>query len=174
MTGRDPASLAQFARQALERGEEAEAAPLLAEAAALARDNPLLGDWSAALYCARHRYEEALEAFARATALAPGDLRLAYARAMATLEAGRDALPLFEAAARIDSFNGDVMLGTAAAHFAAGNGAQGIADLDSVLERSPVWIEGHRGLARLRCLMGDSAGMRGTLDRALASHPGEL
>ena len=173
MTGQDPAALAQFAKQAMERGEEAEAVPALA-AAALAQNDALLWHWTALLYRALERHEEALDAFARAAALAPRDLTLAYGRAMTALEAGLDALPLFEAASRIDSFNSEVMLGTAAARFAAGDGARGIAELDRVLMTSPTWIAGHQGLARLRCLMGDGEGARASLDRALATHPREF
>jgi len=57
VTGQDPAALAQLARQAIEKGEEAAAAPVLAEAAALARDNPQLWQWTALLYRALDRHE---------------------------------------------------------------------------------------------------------------------
>ena len=174
MTAQDPAALAQFAQRALEKGEEAEAAPLLAAAAALAKDDALLWQWTALLNRALDRHEAALDAFARAAALAPRDISIAYGRALTMAEAGGDALPLYEAAARIDPNNSDVIVETASARFAAGEGARGMADLERVLARNPTWIAGHQGLAKLRCMMGEPAAARTSLDRALALHPREF
>lgn len=158
----------------MQAGEEAAALPVLASAAAAARDDPLLWHWTAILARALDRMEETLDAFARAAALDPGNLQLAFERATAAHEAGLDALPLFEAAAQIDANNSAVTLGMAAARFSAGDGARGIADLEAVLDRSPGWIAGHQGLARLCCLMGDAAAARRSFDRALTAHPREL
>ncbi|MES2444977.1 MAG: hypothetical protein V4574_19300, partial [Pseudomonadota bacterium] len=170
----DSAALGQLARQALERGDEAAAAPVLAAAAGRAGDDAQLWQWSALLHRALHQHAVALHAFVKAAALAPGDGSIAYGRALAALEAGLDAVPLFEAAARVLPNNGDVMLGLAAARFAAGDGARGIADLDAVLAGSPGWIAGHHGLARLRCLMGERDAATASLDRALAAWPGDF
>lgn len=171
MTGPDRAALAQFARQAIERGEEEDAAPVLAAAAARVQNDAVLWQWTAVLHRALDRHAEALDAYARAAALAPHDLSIAYGRALTLSEAGGDALPLYEAAARIDSLSSDVLLETASARFARGDGARGAADLERVLAGNPLWIAGHHGLARLRCLMGDPAGARASLDRALSAHP---
>ncbi|MCW3846961.1 putative 2OG-Fe(II) oxygenase [Sphingomonas sp. LB-2] len=174
MTGLDPAALAQLARQSIETGDEEQAAPVLAAAAARAQSNAILWQWTAVLHRALDRHAEALEAYAHAAALAPRDLSIAFGRALTQSEAGGDALPLFEAAARIDSHSSDVILGIASSRFALGEDTRGAADLEAVLTENPGWIAGHQGLARLRYMMGDRAGARASLDRALAAHPREF
>lgn len=158
----------------MENGTEDEAAPVLARAAADTGTNATLWQWAAILNRAIGQHAEALDAYARAAALAPTDLSIAYGRALALSEAGGDALPLYEAAARIDSLSSDVILGAAGARFAAGDGARGLADLERVLAENPGWIAGHQGFARLSAMMGDPEGGRATLDRAIAAHPREL
>lgn len=169
--GDDTAALFALARRALAEGSEAEAAPVLAAAAARAGSDAQLWYHSAQLERAQDEHEAALAAFASAAALAPGDALTAYWRAYATLEAGLDAVALFEQAERLAPRNADVMLGMAAARFAVGDGARGVSDLAAMLAVSPGWIAGHHGLARLRCLMGEPQAARASYDRAIAAYP---
>jgi tetratricopeptide (TPR) repeat protein len=167
----DAAALALLASRALAEGEEMGALALVAAGAGRAGSDARLWQWTALLHRALDRHAEALAAFAKAAALAPGDASIASGRAYAAIEAGLDAVELFERARSLNPANGEVLLGLAAARFAIGEGARGIAELDAVLARSPGWIAGHAGLARLRCLMGDPANATASLERALAAWP---
>lgn len=168
MTG-DPAALERLARQALEQGGEEEAVTLLRAGAERAGDNPRLWHWTALLDRALDQHESALAALARAAALAPHDPAVAHCRALVTLEAGLDAVALFEAADRLNPGNSELMLQMAAARYAVGEGAQGVRDLDAMLAAAPGWVDGHHGLARLRCLMGEPQAARLSYDRAIAA-----
>lgn len=173
-TPADRAALVQLAQDAVQHGDEAEAAPVLAAAAEAAGDDAQLWRWSAVLHRSIDQHDAALHAMARAAALLPGDVRLAYNRAMTALEAGLDAVPLFKAAARIAPQNGEVLLGLASARFAAGDGTRAIADLDATLKTSPGWAAGHQLLTQLRYLAGDRDGANASIERALAAYPGDF
>ncbi|MCW3846266.1 putative 2OG-Fe(II) oxygenase [Sphingomonas sp. LB-2] len=166
--------LAVLARQALERGEEAEAAPVLAEAAARARTDARLWQWSGSLHRALDEYALALAAFAKAAALAPDDPSIAFGRALVAFEAGLDAVALFEAADRLVPRNSEVLQCMAAARVAAGDGARAIADLDAVLVESPGWLHGHHALARIRSMMGQRDAATASIERALAARPRDV
>lgn len=167
------AALAALARAAIEAGEEDAALPMLAGGAERAGSDARLWQWTALLYRALHRHGEALPAFALAAALAPGDGSIAFGHAYATLEAGLDAVEQFETAQRLDPANGEVLLGLAAARYAVGDGARGLAELDAVLAQHPGWIAGHSGYAQLSCLLGAADTATATLERALVSHSGD-
>ena len=167
----DSIGLQRYAKAATEQGNEAEAAPVLAAAAARFASDPLLWQWTALLHRALDQHGEALAAAETAARLAPQDARIAHGRAHIALEAGRDARDVFEAAARLDPANGDVLLGLAAARLAAGEGARGVADLDALLAANPLWIDGHNRLAQLRCVTGDRAAATASFERALAVYP---
>lgn len=170
----DSIGLQRWALAAQERGDEAEAAPVLAAAAARARNDPLLWQWTALLNRAIDRHDEALAAADRAAALAPQHPRIAHGRAHIALEAGRDAAGLFETAVRLDPGNGEIVLGYAAARLASGDGAQGVADLDTLMANNPLWIDGHLRLAQLHCVMGQPELATASFERALKVHPREF
>jgi tetratricopeptide (TPR) repeat protein len=111
----------------------------------------------------------ALDAFARAAALAPADPLLAHSHARAALEAGHAATALFEKAVRLAPADGSVHQGRAAAQLAEGNAGRAIADLEALVRENPLWIDGHRTLARLRGQEGEDPAA--ALDRALARLP---
>lgn len=92
----------------------------------------------------------ALDAFGRAARLAPGDALIAHSHARAALEAGRPATALFDRAMQLAPANGSVILGRTAALVADGAAPRAIADLQAILRRNPLWMEGQRTLARLR------------------------
>ncbi|SNT17471.1 putative 2OG-Fe(II) oxygenase [Sphingopyxis indica] len=102
----------------------------------------------------------ALDAFGRAARLAPADALIAHSHARAALEAGRPAVALFDRAARLAPADGSVLMGRAAAQVAEGLADQAIADLDAVVQKNPLWMDGQRALARLRGQQGlDPAGV---------------
>ena len=90
-----------------------------------------------------------------------------------TLEAGLDAVPLFERAGRLDPASGAVLLGLIAAKLAAGRGVEAEAQLDAVLERSPLWIDGHAQLAQLRAMLGKRDQAQSSIERAITAQPSE-
>ncbi|QNA85642.1 hypothetical protein G4G27_17860 [Sphingomonas sp. So64.6b] len=167
----NPNALAQCALQALDDGNEAELLPALAAAAERVRDNALLWQCTGLLYRGLDQHGEAAIAFDRAARLAPADAKIAQGRAQVALEAGLDAVALFDRARMLNPDNGGVHLGMAAARFAGGDGVRAIAELDSLLASSPAWVEGHATLARLRTMMGECATATASFERALTDHP---
>ena len=93
--------------------------------------------------------------------------------ARVTLEAGLDAVALFERAGRLDPTSGAVLLGLIAAKLAAGRGLEAEAQLDAVLERSPLWIDGHAQLAQLRAMLGKRDQAQSSIERAITAQPNE-
>ncbi|MCW3846270.1 putative 2OG-Fe(II) oxygenase [Sphingomonas sp. LB-2] len=167
----DSVGLQRWALAAQQQGDEAEAAPVLAAAAARFRTDPLLWQWSALLHRALDRNAEALAAAETAARLAPGHPRIAQGLAHIRLEAGKDAVSAFEAAARLEPANGEILLGLAAARLAVGEGARAVADLDALLAANPLWVDGHSRLAQLRCVTGNAGAATASFERALAAFP---
>ena len=89
----DPAALEDLARNALETGEE-EAALDMLERAAVEHGSARLWQWVGLLQRSLDRHEAAIDAFARAARLAPGDAGIAHGHAHVTLEAGLPAVSL--------------------------------------------------------------------------------
>ena len=118
----DPDALAELAKKALAGGTEDEAAPVLERAAREAATNARLWQWAGLLRRALDEHEQALSSFAEAARLAPDDASIAHGRARVALEAGLDARQLYDRALKLGPA-GDVLLGRAAARFAAGEGA---------------------------------------------------
>ena len=142
-----------LARHALDEGEEEAALPWVASAATqygMAR----LWQWTGLLHRALDAHQAAFDAFGEATRLAPADVGIAHGRARVALEAGLDAVALFETAERLGPPNGDILIGLAAARWAAGRGEEAEAALDAIIAQVPLWIQGHNQLAQLRALMG--------------------
>ena len=165
--------LGELASIALDAGEE-EAVLLLVAAAAGRSGSARLWQWTALLHRALDEHDAALEAFGTAARLAPGDAGIAHGRARVAYEAGLDAVGLFEAAERTGPPNGDVLIGLAAARWAAGRGDEAEAALDAILAEVPLWLAGHAQLAQLRALMGRAGEATGSFERALAQEPASL
>lgn len=167
----DPDALTELAEKALAEGQE-EAALAELRPAAERIGHARLWQWVALLYRSLDEHEQSLAAFAHASRLAPSDASIAHGLARVRLEAGLDARREFDAALKLQP-SGDVLLGRAAAQYAAGEGATAAQELASVLDRNPKWGQGHVQWAQLCAMIGRPEMSAATIDRALASFPGE-
>lgn len=113
----------------------------------------------------------ALEAIARAAALAPRDALIAHTWARTAFEAGLPSLHLFDAARRLAPDDRALLLNQAAAFLAQGDGDTAISLLDERLRREPDWLEGHATLARLRWMSGERDSFTSSFEAALAARP---
>lgn len=165
----DPDVLAELASKALAAGTEAEAAPILDQAAGATGDNARLWQWAALLHRGMDEHERALAAFAEASRLAPTDASIIHGHARVALEAGLDARQLFDRALRLGA-SSDVLLGRAAARYAMGEGEEAAAELAAILERNPLWVQGHVQWAQLASMIGRAPTATQTIDLALACH----
>lgn len=123
------------------------------------------------LYRADEDSENAIRAFSRAVAIAPTDPKVTHALARVTMEAGRPAKNLFDKAWQYSPADGSVIIGRVAAQSAIGDVEAAIADMDSLLESNPLWLEGQDLLANLRWMNGDRDGFTEGFERAIAAHP---
>lgn len=168
----DPDALAELARSAVAEGEEGLALPVLARAARAA-SNARLWQWKGLLERSLGEHEQALESFSEASRLLPDDVSIAHGHARVALEAGSDAVQLFEHAWWLAPSDGSVLLGLMAARFAAGAGAQAESEMQAILAQQPLWIEGHVQLAQLRSMLGQKGSAASSLVEALKAHPHE-
>ena len=166
----DPAALEDLARNALETGEE-EAALDMLERAAVEHGSARLWQWVGLLQRSLDRHEAAIDAFARAARLAPGDAGIAHGHAHVTLEAGLPAVSLFETAWRLNPGSGEILAGLTSARFASGDGNAAADQLASVLRNNPAWIDGHRTLAQIRTLLSGKATAGRSFADAVAKLP---
>ncbi len=167
-----PEEIGELARLALRDGEEERVVPIVSRAAGQAR-NARLWQWTGLLQRALDEHEAALDSFRTAARLAPTDPGIAQGRAHIALEAGLDAVGLFEEARRLAPAKGDLLIGHAAARVAVGRGEEAISDLDAVLAEVPLWLDGHRQLAQVRSIMGRGEEADRSLERALKLYPRE-
>lgn len=163
--------IAALARAALASGDEARALPQVRRAAEAAQD-ARLWQWAGLLERAIDRHEAAIASFTAAARLAPADPSIAHGLARVTLEAGLDAVALFDRARLLGPDNAELVFGQAAARLAMGKGAEAEAALADLVDRVPMWIDGHRQLAQLRALLGGAERATESFDRALAAAPG--
>lgn len=167
----DPAALAELAELALAEGEE-NAALAVIFLVAHRSDNARLWQWTGLLHRALDQHEDALEAFASASRLAPDDASIAHGHARIALEAGLDARQYFDRALKLGP-SADVILGRAAARYAMGEGDAAVAELAFILDRNPLWAQGHIQWAQLASMNGRPDEATKTVDRALAAHRSE-
>ena len=166
----DGERLGELARAALEEQREDEVLPLLASAARASRD-ARLWQWKGLLERAIDEHGDALQSFVQAAQLAPNDAGIAHGHARVALEAGTPAIELFVRALRLAPSDPQVYIGLNAARIAEGRAEEAEAELDRVLERSPMFLDGHRQLAQLRALRGRREHAFDSLERAIASNP---
>src|SRR5205085_3093419 len=152
------------------QGAETQAIPTV-RAAAERRGTAILWQWTALLQRSIDDHESALESFAVASRLAPGDPKIAHGHAHTAMEAGLDAVTLFERARELTPRNGAVLIGLAAAEAAVGRGETGAERLREVLEGSPMWLRGHEQLAQLLSTLGRGSEATHSLERAIARFP---
>lgn len=113
----------------------------------------------------------AIAAFRRAADLAPTDPLIVHSLARVTLEAGLPASTLFERALQLAPNDGQVLLGRAATRLADGRTDAAIAELDAVLARDPLWLDGHATVSRLRWASGGPGDPLISFRTALRDHP---
>jgi tetratricopeptide (TPR) repeat protein len=166
----DPQAVADFADQAIEAGEEVAAIPTV-RAAAERGKRPLMWHWLGLLHRSLDEHDEALACFGTAAQIAPRGPRIALARAQTAMEAGLPAVDLFEAARELAPQDGSVILGLAAARHAAGQGERAVAELEAVVDGSPMWTLGHEQLAQFQSTMGHPQRATESLERALTRFP---
>ena len=168
----DPGAIAELARAALESGEEEQVLPTVLAAAE--RSNAAqLWQWAGLLNRSLDEHATALHCLATAARLAPGDVRIAHGHAHVALEAGIDAVGLFERVRALAPADPAILIGLSAARMAAGQAAAAISELEAILEAAPTWIAGHLQLAQLQSLIGAEAQASASLDRAIIRQPGE-
>ena len=169
--GVGPGDIGELARKALAEGHEKAVLPIV-RAEAEASSDPRLWQWAALLERALDEHAQAFASFEKAAALAPADPSIAHGRARVALEAGMpEARELFRAAVQLAPTDGEVLIGYAAALFAAGLGNQAEDMLDLTLSRSPMWLQGHMQLAQLRATLGKRQQATESVERALRSYP---
>lgn len=166
----DPDAIGELASKALQIGEEAKTIPFVQAAAEQLR-NPTLWQWTALLQRSLDEHEAALASFAEAARLAPDDFTIAHGHAHTAMEAGLDAVPLFERARSLRPGNGPVLIGLAAAEAALGRGDTAVELLRQGLERAPMWIAGHETLAQLLSTIGRREESTKSLEHAIARQP---
>lgn len=169
----DEALLVELATTALQSGEEERALPVLL-ASTRVNSNARLWQWTGLLQRALDEHEQARASFTIAAALAPQDSSIAHGLARVTLEAGQDAVGLYENAFRLAPSDGQVLLGLAAAKFAVGRGEEAAANIEAALARAPLWAQGYIELAQLRSMLGQGECASAALESALATRPHEL
>ena len=125
-------------------------------------------------YGEQQRIPEAMQAFAQAVALEPGEPAAALAHARATLDAGLPAVALFEQAHRLAPDDVGPLAGWAASLAAQGQVKPAEALLADTLTRHPEWLAGHKALAALRYTSGERPGFDRSYADAVAAQPGNL
>lgn len=116
-----------------------------------------------ALYDAQDM-EGAYAAIEGAAARAPSDPTIAFMRAQFAYESWREAVPLFEHAARLNPGNSQLVRNFALALVSEGQGARADALLSGILLHRPDWLDGHNVLASLRATAGQADPNRGFLE----------
>ena len=168
----DAEQLEDIARKALVSGDEEVALAQIVPAAEGA-NNARLWQFTGLLQRSLDQHDEALRSFSAAARLAPNDASIAQGFGQVALEAGIDAVPMFERTLQLAPSNGAALLSYVAAKLATGRGLEAEAELDLVLERSPLWIDGHAQLAQLRSMLGKRDEANASIERALKAQPNE-
>jgi tetratricopeptide (TPR) repeat protein len=168
----EPEAIADLARAALEQGEEEGAIPTVLAAAQRSND-PRLWQWAGLLNRSLDDHATALQCFAIAARFAPADAKIAHGHAHVALEAGTDAVALFEHARALAPADPAILMGLNAARVAALQADVAVAELEAILDAAPLWVAGHLQLAEMRSLLGEEAMASASLDRAIVRHPNE-
>ena len=116
----------------------------------------------------------ALNAFARAAALAPRDSRIANGHATAAMEAGVPSALLFKAARDLAPNDPELLLSTVAALKADGFPDVAETVLAQNVAANPAWIRGHEALATLRLTMTADENFARSFSDAAAQSPNDL
>ena len=160
--------------KALQEGRHADALP--ATEAALRSHRRHVGLWHLAglLHAGTENPAAALNAFRKASALAPNDGPIAVAHAIAANDAGMPSATLYDRASKLAPDDGLLLLSRASALAAAGRVDEALAAVESRLDRMPRWREGHIVAARLRWVRGERETFTASLEKAERAAPGDL
>ena len=173
LTRGDADTLSDIAERALAEGREPEVLASVRDGAARLQ-SALLWQWTALLQRSLDEHEQALESFANAARLDPANARIAQGRAHTAMEAGVPAVELYEQAQRLDPTSGPIFIGLAAARVAAGEGERAAAEFDQVLDRRPLWLNGHVHRAQIVATLGRAEEATASIERALARMPAAI
>ncbi|WP_338447465.1 putative 2OG-Fe(II) oxygenase [Pelagerythrobacter marensis] len=136
-----------------------------------APDNSRLWHTLGTLHRAELETEQAIAAFSRALQLDAASAVTAHALARATLEAGRPAVDLYDAALALAPADGTILVGRAAALSAEGQAGRAIEELRTLLHSNPRWADGHKHLAEMLVAEGRADEQLATLDAAIGQYP---
>ncbi len=170
--GDGPAAF-EFASLAARHGLEEEALPVVERAATIVSRSPRLYQWAGVLSRAIDRNDLAMRYFSVAAHIEPSDAKLAYARALATLEAGLAAEALFDKALALAPLDENALLGRAAARIARGRIDLARDEVEAVLAAHPGWLKGHERAAQLRWMSGDTSNFTRSIVAALGDTPAD-
>jgi Flp pilus assembly protein TadD len=120
------------------------------------------------------RLEEALVSLKRAVELNPQAPKTAYSLARTLYEAGLPSVAAYGQALRLAPGEPEIVKGLAQAFIADGEVDAAVSGLEQIVARSPLWIEGHVLLSKLRWMEGERDGFTRSFDDALAQYPQSL
>ena len=120
------------------------------------------------------RREEAIFSLRKANNLGPHEPKIAHGLARTLLEAGLPSIEEYGDALRLSPGNPDVMLGLTSAFVAEGRAGDAVVGLERIVDRSPLWVDGHAMLSRLRWIGGERDGFARSFGQAIERNPGEL
>ena len=120
------------------------------------------------------RREDALQSLKRSVELNPKAPKPAFALAKTLFEAGLPSVEAHGRALQLSPSDPEVALGLASAFVAEGDVDAALTGLEKIVARSPLWVDGHVLLCRLRWLQGERDGFTRSFDEALAQYPGAV
>jgi Flp pilus assembly protein TadD len=169
----DPGQVLDQAIAALKTPRFADVLPDLDRALQAAPNDPRLWHVKGMILRRLERREDALPVLTRAVELAPREPIIVHSLARVRSEAGLPSVDAYAHALRVKPRDPAIMLGLCAALVAEHRIGEAIEGLERVLERSPLWVDGHVALAGYRWTEGERAGFARSFDEALARHPSD-
>lgn len=163
-----------FALDANETGRADLSIAVLAPLSKLAPDHPRVWQMLGLAYRQLQDSAAALDAFARASALAPKDARIANGLATAAMEAGVPSALLFKTARDLSPDDPELLLSTIAALNADGHYDVAEPLLARSVAANPAWVRGHEALTTLRLTMAADPDFTRSFAEAAALLPQSL
>ena len=117
------------------------------------------------------RREEALPSLRRAVELNPQAAKPMFALAKTLYEAGLPSLQEHGRALQLAPGDSEIVSSMSYAFVSEGRVDDAIHGLARIVSRSPLWLDGHVKLSRLRWMQGEREGFTRSFDDALAAHP---
>ncbi len=147
---------------------------LLVPLAKIVPNNPRIWQMLGLSYRQTQDSGPALDAFARAAALAPTDSRIANGHATAAMEAGVPSAHLFKTAGDLSPNDPELLLSTVASLNADGYPEIAEPLLARTVAANPGWVRGHQALANLRLTVIADADFARSFAEAAAKVPGDI